>query len=49
MEFLIFRGETSWPDGKRYIGDYLDDKKHGEGIFEWGNGKRYEGSWVNGK
>jgi len=31
------------------VGEYLDDKKHGYGIFEWGNGKIYEGYWVNGK
>ena len=43
------KGETVWNDNKRYNGDYLDDKKHGEGIFEWGNGKRYEGKWENGK
>lgn len=44
-----FRGETIWPDNKKYIGEYVDDKKDGEGIFEWGNGKKYEGRWVNGK
>jgi hypothetical protein len=26
-------GITSWPDGKKYEGEYLDDKKHGQGIF----------------
>lgn len=46
---LKIRGETVWTDNKRYIGEYYDDKKHGEGIFEWGNGKRYEGKWENGK
>jgi hypothetical protein len=24
-----------WNDGRKYIGDYLDDKKHGLGIFDW--------------
>ena len=43
------RGETIWADKKRYVGEYLDDKKHGFGTFEWGNGKKYEGEWVNGK
>jgi hypothetical protein len=38
-------GETTWPDGKSYKGEYLDDKKHGIGIFNWGNGKQYEGEW----
>lgn len=45
--FLIFtvsiRGETIWPDKRRYKGGYLDDKKHGYGVFEWANNKKYEG------
>ena len=28
------KGETIWADKKRYYGDYLDDKKHGYGLFE---------------
>jgi len=29
------RGIFTWIDGRRYIGEYLDDKKDGLGIFEW--------------
>ena len=43
------KGETIWPDGKKYKGEYQEDKKHGFGIFEWGNGKKYEGDWAYGK
>lgn len=25
----------------RYIGEYLEDKKHGFGTFEWTNGVKY--------
>ena len=39
------KGETIWPDGKRYLGGYLEDRKHGYGVFTWENGKRYEGEW----
>lgn len=46
---IFIRGETIWADKKRYVGEYLDDKKHGHGTFEWGNGKKYEGEWINGK
>ena len=28
-------GEFSWPDGRKYLGEYVDDKKEGKGIFEW--------------
>jgi len=27
------KGYFTWPDGKNYVGDYLDDKKHGYGEF----------------
>ena len=27
------RGETTWPDNKKYKGDYLNNKKHGSGVF----------------
>jgi hypothetical protein len=39
-------GITQWPDGKRYEGEYLDDKKHGYGVFSWENGKQYEGIFL---
>jgi len=30
MNSPIFR-----PDGRKYTGEYVDDKKHGRGVFEW--------------
>ncbi len=29
------RGNFVWPDGRSYEGEYLEDKKHGEGLFIW--------------
>lgn len=26
-------GEFTWPDGRKYIGSYVEDKKHGYGEF----------------
>lgn len=43
-------GEFSWPDGKKYIGLYKNDKKNGFGIFNWPeHSKAYVGFWKNGK
>lgn len=42
-------GTFIWADGRKYVGQYLDDKKHGEGTFEWPDGRKYKGSWQNGK
>ena len=29
------KGTISWADGRKYEGEYKDDKKHGYGIFTW--------------
>ena len=42
-------GVFDWPDGRKYEGDYLDDKKHGHGTFRWSDGRIYQGTWVNGR
>lgn len=36
-----------WPNGDRYNGQYLNDLRHGFGVYEWANGDRYEGLWLN--
>lgn len=42
-------GEFTWPDGRNYIGDYVNDKKEGFGIFTWPDGREYSGTWLKGK
>lgn len=37
------KGVFTWLDGRRYEGEYYDDKKHGKGVFTWPDGKRYNG------
>lgn len=29
------KGVFTWLDGRKYVGEYFDDKKHGQGVFEW--------------
>jgi hypothetical protein len=28
-------GVFQWPDGRKYEGNYVDDKKEGHGTFHW--------------
>lgn len=37
------KGEFVWPDGRKYNGHYVEDKKHGFGEFEWPDGRKYKG------
>ena len=32
-----------------YEGEYLNDQKHGWGVFTWADGRKYEGFWAEGK
>jgi hypothetical protein len=43
------KGVFAWPDGRRYEGEYIDDKKQGFGIFFWPDGRQYIGQWGHGK
>ena len=38
--------ETS---GDIYVGEFKDDKQHGQGIYTCANGDKYEGEWEDGK
>ena len=38
-----------WPDNRSYIGEYCQDKKHGNGIFLWSDNRTYIGGWSMGK
>ena len=43
------KGVFIWLDGRKYIGDYVEDKKQGYGEFYWKDGRVYKGNWHNGK
>lgn len=34
-------GVYTWADGRRYEGEYQDDKKHGYGIYLWADKRQY--------
>lgn len=37
------KGTFSWPDGRKYEGDYVNDLKEGHGVFSRPDGKIYDG------
>ena len=39
----------TYADGVKYIGDWKDDNKHGQGTVTWPNGDKYIGEWKNDK
>lgn len=43
------KGTFTWPDGRKYVGEYIEDRKEGFGIFTFKDGRIYEGEWLNGK
>ena len=44
-------GTATWPDGRKYIGEWKEGKNHGQGIFTWPGenedsiGREYIGEW----
>ena len=35
-------------NGDRFEGYFLNDKKHGKGVYTYSNGYSYEGQWKEG-
>lgn len=42
-------GIYNWSDGRRFDGDWRNNKMHGSGLFTWSDGRRYEGEYVDDK
>ena len=40
--------EQKFTDGSRYVGDFVDGKRHGKGTNYFAHGTRYDGDWKNG-
>jgi hypothetical protein len=41
--------EINYDGGDRYLGQRLNNKRHGKGIYYFNNGVRYIGNWNNGE
>ena len=38
-------GILIWKDGKKYEGEFINDKREGKGTFAWADGRQYVGEW----
>ena len=41
-------GTLTTPHGQ-YVGEWKDNKKHGQGTYTWANGRKYVGEWKDNK
>ena len=44
----IFGMDTEWA-GDKYVGEWKDDKSHGQGTYTYANGDKYVGKYQDGK
>ena len=40
------QGTYKFKSGARYIGEYADNKKHGQGTFYYPDGSNYDGQYI---
>ena len=42
-------GTFTFPDGRKYVGESKDSKKHEQGTYTWIIGSKYVGQWKDGE
>jgi len=42
-------GIYTYDDGGKYVGEWKDNKKHGQGTYSWPSGSSYVGNWKDNK
>ena len=42
-------GTFTFASGNKYVGEFKDNKKHGQGTFTWTNGDKYVGEYKDNK
>ncbi len=38
-------GTETWENGRKYVGEFKDGKRHGQGIYIMSDGSSYAGKW----
>ena len=39
------QGTESWENGRKYVGEFVDGKRHGQGTMTHPDGAKYVGQW----
>ena len=42
------QGTYTYPDGAKYVGEFIKHQRHGQGTYTFANGEKYVGAWKNG-
>ena len=42
-------GTYTWANGNKYVGEWQNNKRNGQGINTWADGEKYVGEWQNDK
>ena len=42
-------GEWTFDGGDKYVGEFKDNKMHGQGTYTYASGSKYVGEWTDGK
>ena len=43
------QGTRTWANGNKYVGRFINGKKHGQGTYTYANGDKYVGEFKDGK
>ena len=49
QRYHICYGTYTTPNGNKYVGEWLNNKRHGKGTYIFANGNKYVGEYRNGK
>lgn len=41
--------KAEYDDGDVYVGEHMDGKRHGRGVYKWSDGATFEGVWIRGE
>ena len=45
----LIRGTITWPDGKKYVGEYKDGERNGQGTYTYPSGQKFVGEYKDGE